>query len=201
MRRAAIGILVASVLAAAGCGEALKADRDVAPADLALALEAVGLQPEGGLPAKVRLTVRNRSAATVVFTLPRPLVTEEAGKGRDEPPLPLMLLALRDAQGHDEMPVYTDIRARRWPQARKVAIGPGREWSGEYPIEAFYFWGPCGPDTGGSFGKYFWRGQTEVRVSAVLMLGKDRTVESEPIVLRCTFEDWLFREKRGLPSS
>ncbi len=194
-------ILLASVLAAAGCGEALKADRDVAPADLSLALEAIGLQPEGGLPAKVRLTVRNRSAETVAFTLPRPLVTDEAGEGQPEPPVPLLMLVMRDAQGHEEMPAYTDVRARRWPPVRKVAVGPGREWSGEYPIEAFYFWGPCGPDTGGSFGKYFWRGQTEVRVAAMLVLGKDRSVMSEPIVLRCTFEDWLFREKRGLPSS
>ena len=140
-----------ALLLAAGCKGPLKADRDAGIADLDLTVEGVGLQPEGGVPAKVRVTVRNRSRALVAFTLPRPLVGEEKAEGRDELPLPGLFLHLEDTDGHDEMPIYTDPRATRRPKAQRIVLGPGEEWSATYAIEVFYFWGPCGPDTGGNF--------------------------------------------------
>jgi len=203
MNRRALAIILAATTAAlaTGCEEVAKARRAAAPADLAVVLEAIGLQPEGGLPAQVRVTVRNRAAERVAFTLPRPLVALDGPSGREEMPLPVLALVLEDAQGHGEMPVCTEPKAKAWPKPKTAALEPGGEWSATYAIEQFYFWGPCGPDTGGSFAKYFWRGQTEVRMAAALVFGEGHLVRSDPVVLRCAFEDWLFRKKTENPSS
>jgi len=192
----AAGVLV--VAAATGCNETVRADRDALPADLAVAVEGIGLQPEGGVPAEIRVTVRNQSGQTVAFVVPRPLVAlePEAKTPADEPvPLPLLALVLEDADGHDESPVWTDPKARVWPKARRVALGPGGGWSASYPIQEFYFWGPCGPDAGGGFARYFWRGERPVALRAVLVFGDSVAVRSPPMRLTCRFEDWLFRER------
>jgi hypothetical protein len=187
-------LIAGAMVAAAGCEEAVRADRDAVADDLVLALEAVGTQPEGGLPAEVRLTVTNRSAAVVAFTLPRPLVPRDAAEGHEDLPLPCLVLALEDAAGHDEMPLYTDADARRWPKAKQVALDPGEAWTGTYPIEAFVFYGPSGPDGRGTFAKYFWRGEQAVRMRARLVMAEGRAVESDPVTLRCKYEEWLFRD-------
>ncbi|MFO8013794.1 MAG: hypothetical protein R6X20_10875, partial [Phycisphaerae bacterium] len=106
-------LLAGAMVAAAGCEEAVRADRDAVADDLVLALEAAGTQPEGGLPAEVRLTVTNRSPAVVAFTLPRPMVPADAAGAHEGLPLPCLVLALEDAAGHDEMPLYTGGRQRR----------------------------------------------------------------------------------------
>jgi len=196
MRRACCAVSVL-VLLAAGCEEPLKADRDARIADLDLQVEGVGLQPEGGVPAEGRVTVRKRAQARVAFTLPRPLPGEET-ESPDELPLPCLLLHLEDAEGHDEMPIYTDPRATRRPKARRIVLGPGQEWAATYAIDDFYFWGPRGPDAGGSFAKYFWRGGRHVSLTAVVMFDKASVLRSKPIRLQCTFEDWLFRKKHQL---
>ncbi len=200
MRRMLGTISVLALVLVAGCAEPPKADRQARITDLDLGVEGVGLQPEGGVPVEVRVTVRNRSQALVAFTLPRPLPGEETD-GPDALPLPCLLLHLEDAEGHDEMPLYTDPRATRRPQARRIVLGPGQEWSATYAIDDFYLWGPCGPDTGGAFAKYFWRGEREVTLAAVVMLEKASVLRSKPIRLQCTFEDWLFRKKHDLDSS
>jgi len=199
MRRTLCAISVLALLLAAGCEEPLKADRDARVADLDLRVEGIGLQPEGGVPAEVRVSVRNRSQALVAFTVPRPLPGEET-EGSDELPLPCLLLHLEDAEGHDEMPTYTDPRATRRTKPRRIVLGLGQEWSATYAIDDFYFWGPCGPDTGGSFAKYFWRGEREVTLAAVIMFDKASVLRSKPIRLQCTVEDWLFRKKHQMNS-
>jgi len=199
-RRAAVGLAAAVLWAAgaAGCREALRADRPAEVTDLECAVESVGLQPAGGLPDRVRVTVTNRSSAAVALTLPRPLVPEaKAPGGGDDLPLPLLTLVLRDAQGHEESPVYTDVRARKWPAAKTTVLAPGGTWSTEYALTGFYFWGPSGPDAGGDFTRYFWRGSREVVLAAALVFAEGRRLESRPVTVRCSAEDWLFQKKRG----
>ena len=193
-KRIAILLVAAAALWVAGCGPSVKAERAAAPEDLQCAIEAVGLQPEGGMPESLRLTVMNKSAQAIDFMPPRPLVAEVQPPAGEEMPFPVLGLFMKDAAGHEESPVYTDPRAKSWPKPKTAAIAPGGKWSAEYPLAQFYFWGVMGPDTGGPFIKYFWRGDAEVSLSAVLIFGKDRMVRSPPITVRCKHEPWLFRK-------
>ena len=193
-KRIAILLAAAAALWVAGCGPTVKAERAAAPEDLQCAIEAVGLQPEGGMPESLRLTITNKSAQAVDFTLPRPLIAEWEPPPGGEIPFPILGLLLKDAAGHEESPVYTDPRGKSWPKAKAEPIAPGGKWTAEYPLAGFYFWGVMGPDTGGPFIKYFWRGDAEVSLSAVLIFGKDRMVRSPPITVRCKHEPWLFKK-------
>jgi hypothetical protein len=194
-KRIAILLVAAAALCVAGCGPAVKAERAAAPEDLQCAIEAVGLQPEGGMPESLRLTVVNRSGQAIDFMPPRPLaiLSGEPPPG-EEMPFPVLGLFMKDAAGHEESPVYTSPRAKSWPKPKTEALAPGGKWSAEYPLAQFYFWGPCGPDTGGPFIKYFWRGEEAVSLSAALIFGKDRMVRSPPITVRCKHEPWLFKK-------
>ena len=187
--------LLTAAVAGAGC--AATAGRDAGPQDLACAIERVGADGPG-LPERVRVTFRNSSAEPVRLTLPRPLPGEnESG----DVPFPFLGLFLRDAEGHWEGAVYADVRARRSEAPRSVTLAPGGAWSREYALTGFYFWGPCGPDTGGDFTRYFKPGDVELKMTAVVDFGfkedaraEDAIVESEPLVVRCAFEDWLFKK-------
>jgi hypothetical protein len=188
---------VAAVLAAVGCAGGRRADRAATPADLVLDIQPVGLPPaEGGLPAALRLSARNRSGDTVGFAVPRP-VTPLAPKppGAADLPLPILALFLRDAAGHEESPLWADRYAKTWPKAVTVALGPGETWSAEYRLTDFYFWGTTGPDVMGDFTRYFGRGPTDLALAAGLVFGQGQTLRSDAVSVRCAFEGWLFRRK------
>jgi len=185
--------MVLVALGGAGCGEAVKAERVALVEDLDLAAEPVGLQPEGGLPEKVRLTVRNTCGAPVEFILPQPMVA--LAPPADASAGPVLTLSLQDAAGHEESPVYSDPRGRSWPPVKRKVLAPNAAWTGEYPLKAFHFWSSAGPDVEGDFTQYFWRGDRPVTLAAAIILGKDRVVRSKPISLMCRYEDRLFRKK------
>jgi len=197
--RAAIRVLLVSAMALAiGCTPAVKADRAATVADLVCTIEPVGVQPEGGLPASLRLAIRNQSSSTVALVPPRPMAPEAKPPAGEEVPFPILAIVMKSAAGAEETPVYTDPRTKSWPKAREVALAPGAVWSATYRLTDFYLWGPCGPDTGGSFTKYFWRGDKEISIAVSLMFagGASKRLESNAIQVRCTFEDWLFVKKR-----
>ena len=191
-------VLATLALAGAmGCGQEMAGrGRPAAAADLECTVEGVGVQPDGGLPAQLKLTVRNKSPEAVVFTLPRPLTSEDTiSLARD--PLVLLVVDLKDKAGHEETAVYSHPKDKAPAKAEVVVIPPGGMWTGMYALAEFYFWGPCGPDTGGAFTKYFWRGDKDLTLRAALMFEKDKArVESSPVSIRCSFEDWLFQKKR-----
>jgi len=186
-------VLVALMLAAAaGCAQNQVAarGRPATAADLECSIEAVGLQPDGGLPAQLKLSVCNKSSEAVAFTLPRPLIGEDTIWQVKEP-LVLLMAGLTDKAGHEEAAVYTHLKDKDPAKAEVAALLPGGTWTGTYALAEFYFWGPCGPDTGGAFTKYFWRGDKDLAIRAALIFEKDKTrVESSPIPIRCSFEDW-----------
>ena len=195
--RISIAFLALLTASLAGGGCAATAGRDAEPQDLTCAIERVGADGPG-LPERVRVTIRNSGAEPVRLTLPRPLPGEDES---GDVLFPLLGLFLRDAQGHEEVPVYADVRARRSEAPRSVTLAPDGAWSREYALASFYFWGPCGPDTGGGFTRYFEPGETELKLTAGVVFGfkedaiaEKAIVESEPIVVRCAFEDWLFKK-------
>ena len=196
MRSAILAVFVSALSVAAGCTPAVKADRAATAADLECTIEPVGVQAEGGLPQSLRLTVRNQSSSIVALTLPRPMAAEATPPTGEDAPFPLLAIVMKSAAGAEETPVYTDPRTKSWPKPRQVALAPGATWSDTYRLTDFYLWGPCGPDTGGSFTKYFWRGDKEVSLAASLMFGGDKRLESNAVKIRCNFEDWLFAKKR-----
>jgi len=196
MRQGCLLLAALGVLAASGCVEARKAGRAAMPADLTCVVEGLDLPPEGGLPAALRVSVRNRSRDTVGFTVPRPVTPlAKVPDGADDLPFPLLVLFLRDAAGHEESPLYADRYTRAWPKAVTVALGPGEAWSAEYRLTEFYLWGSSGPDVMGDFTRYFERGQTEIFLAAGLVFGQGRVLRSDPVGIRCGFEGWLFKKK------
>ncbi len=200
---AALALTALAFVAAAGCGETQTAarpagERAATPADLAIKAEAIGLQPEGGLPLKLGITVTNTSATAVAFTLPRPLVAEvKPPEGEEDVPLPVLGLSLKDVAGHEETSMLTDPKAKSWPKAKTVVLAPGSTWSAEYSLANFYVWGLRGPDADGNFTKYFWRGDTAITLSAVLVFGEGKQLASPPMTIRCKFEEFLFKRKPG----
>ena len=196
-RRAAqivAGLAALALASSAGCAqESLAArGRPAAAADLECSVEGLGLQSEGGLPAQLKLSVRNKSADAIAFTLPRPVVYGDAfWQAKD--PLVLLMVELGAKTGHLRTAIYTHPGDKGPAKAEAVVIAPGGTWTGTYPLSEFYFWGPCGPDGGGAFTKYFRRGDKKIGLRAVLAFEKDKArVESLLIWVRCSFEDWLF---------
>jgi len=192
-------VLAALAMAVVGCAQNPVAarGRPAAAADLECSIEGVGLQADGGLPAQLKLTVRNKSAEAVAFTMPRPLIGEDTiSLAKD--PLVLLVVGLKDKAGHEESAVYSHPKDKAPAKAEVAVLPPGGTWTRTYALAEFYFWGPCGPDTGGAFTKYFWRGDKELTLWAALMFGEDKArIESAPVSIRCSFEDWLFQKKRN----
>jgi len=196
--RSRVVVLAALVMAVVGCGQDHVANRGrpASAADLECTVEGVGLQAEGGLPSQLKLTLRNKAAEAVALTLPRPLIDEQTF-WQVKDPLVLLMVGLKDKAGHEEAAVYSHPKDKAPAKAEVAVIPPGGTWTGMYALAEFYFWGPCGPDTGGAFTKYFWRGDKELTLWAALMFGDDKArVESAPVSIRCSFEDWLFQKKR-----
>jgi hypothetical protein len=199
--RAAQFAMVCAALALAGAmgcaqGQVAERGKPAAAADLECSVDGVGLQSDGGLPAQLKLTVRNKSAEAVAFTLPRPLIDEQT-IWQVKDPLVLLMVGLRDKAGHEEAAVYSHPKDKAPAKAEVAVIPPGGSWTGTYALAEFYFWGTCGPDTGGAFTKYFWRGDKELTLRAALVFEKDKArIESAPLPIRCSFEDWLFKKMR-----
>ena len=188
-----MAVLLAAVCAAAGC--APEAARPAAPPDLELAIQAIGLQPEGGMPERLRLTVTSRAPVAVGFVLPRPLPgRENAGPSGAVVPMPLLGLTV-SAGGGEESALYTDPAARALARPETVVLAPGASWSREYPLADFYLWGPTGPDATGNFTKYFWRGDQEVHLAAWLLGQGEGQVRSPAVGLRAQYEEWLLRKR------
>jgi hypothetical protein len=187
-----------ALVGAMGCaqGQVAARGKPAAAADLECTVEGVGLLPDGGLPAQLKLTVRNKSSEAVAFTLPRPLIGEDT-IWQVKDPLILLVADMKDKAGHGETAVYSHPKDKAPAKAETAALAPGGTWTGTYALAEFYFWGPCGPDTGGAFTKYFWRGDKELTLWAALIFEKDKArIESAPIAVRCSFEDWLFKKMR-----
>ena len=164
-----------ALVGAMGCSQGQTAARGkpAVAADLECTVEGVGLQSDGGLPAQLKLTVRNKSSEAMAFTLPRPLIGEDTismVKG----PMVLLAVGLKDKAGHEEAAVYSHPKDRTPVKAEVAVLAPGGTWTGTFALAEFFFWSPSGPDTGGAFTKYFWRGDKELTLWAALIFEKDK---------------------------
>jgi hypothetical protein len=186
------------VLWATGCSSLSRPDRAAEATNLDVTIQGIGVQPRGGLPDHVRLTVKNTFTGPLLFTLPRPLVDEQT-VNRSIGPLVLLGLLLKDSAAHEEIAIYARPEAKPQVEPTTVTLGAGGTWVAEYPLTDFYFWGPCGPDTGGSFTRYFSKGDKAVELKAILIWEKtDCRIESKAIGLHVEHEKWLLTNKRDL---
>jgi len=199
--RISVTLLALLTASLAGGGCAATAGRDAGPQDLACAIERMGAEAPG-LPTQVRITVRNRSAEAVSFTQPRPLIDEQT-EYQAEGVVVALGLVLADKQGHEEGAVYAHPKDEAPQKPKTVVLAPNGTWSAVYPVNEFYFWGPCGPDTGGDFTRYFSPGGSELSLRALLIFDKRDSgegpheigrLESKATTVRCAFEDWLFKK-------
>ena len=196
--RKVVVLAACAPLALCACCLPSRAGRPAEAANLAVTVEGMGTQPQGGLPDRVRIVVRNASVESLLFPRPRAMIDEQTvthAKG----PLVALCLLLRDKEGHEEVPVYTHPEAKAPAEPTMVRLPPGGTWSGEYSLREFYFWGPCGPDTGGAFTQYFRKGDEEVALTAALLWlpgGEDTArAESNSIGLHLWHKEWLFKKQ------
>jgi hypothetical protein len=195
---------ILALLAAAAAGAGCTAGRDAGPNDLVCTVEPLGADGPG-LPTQVRITVRNKAAEAINFTLPRPLIDEQT-LCQAEGMLVMLGLVLADKQGHEEVAVYAHPRDESPQKPQTVVLAPQDAWSAAYTLNEFYFWGPCGPDTGGDFTRYFSPGGSELSLRAILIFNKCDSaegpheigrLESKVMTVRCdfeAFEDGLFKK-------
>ena len=193
---------ILALLAAAAAGAGCTAGREAGPRDLVCTIEPLGANGLA-LPTQVRITVRNKAAEAVRFTLPRPLIDEDT-LCQAEGMMVVVGLVLADQQEHEVEAVYTHPRDESPQKPKTVVLAPQDAWSAAYPLNEFYFWGPCGPDTGGDFTRYFSPGGSELSLRAILVYFDKRDsaegpyeigqLESQAAKVRCAFEDWLLKK-------
>ena len=191
--------VILCVAALAGC----KPTSDAAPAtarDLKITLDAKP-PAEGGLPESIKLVVENVSSKPILFTAPRPLCAEV------EPPFPVLGIAFQECK-EVYWPAYTDLHAKRVPQAASMVLGPRQTWTHEYALKDFYFWGPCGPASDVDVRACYKPGNAEIHMRAFLAFplvakegeepGAPPMAESTPITVRCAVKQEML-ESQGSP--
>jgi len=199
MPRLACALILATA-ALAGCGPG---GSPAAARNLKLTLVA-DAPAAGGLPAKFTLAVTNASARPVRFTIPRPMCAEaESGA----PPFPVLGMGFRECR-ELYWPMYTDLQAKRVPEADSVVLPPGCAWTHEYALKDFYFWGPCGPASDEDVKGYYKPGKTALHMFAFLGFppvkttgrepGELHRADSEPITVRCDVGPEMLKT-RGSP--
>ena len=147
---------------------------------------------QGGLPDRLKLVIENISRGSVRLIAPRPLYPEDAVM-RPQPP-PILRIKFRECD-ETYWPIYTDAEARRTPAPVFVLLSPGQQWSREYRLKDFCFWGPCGPASDTDLGKYYGSGKRELHMSAALFLGwsEKNEAESPPIVVQCALKEGMLK--------
>jgi len=161
--------------------------------DLACTIESAELAPTAGLPKKIRLTLRNKSRETRVVPLPRPQAPGDFIMDAERFGPPYLYLGLKRDGRKGQFVLYTAIRAESRVAAQVAVLKPGEHWTGIYALADFYFWGPCGPDTGGDFTRLFGPGTEEIVLEAALELWKGEAVRSNPLPVKCSYEASVFK--------
>jgi hypothetical protein len=182
----------ALLLGAGGCGPRAEAPAATA-ADLELQIQPADTPPEGGLPRRFSLTVVNKSARAVTFSLPRFILSQNDTQ-ESQPPYIILGLSLTNTEGRRVEVIYTHPDESAYPKPQTVVLAPGGAWSSEYPVDEFYFWGPCGPATEVYITKVFRAGNRSVQMRAVLQQANfaDFHVESESCPVQVSHEAWIF---------
>lgn len=196
--RKALGPLLMLGVCATGCSLTARPEVMGEYRDLVVTVEGIGGQPQGGLPDRLRLVVRNPSVRRVSFTIPRPLIDEQTLNSA-EGEFVTFVIQLVDQAGHEEDAAFTTPSARSPAKPQVVVLSPKNTWTAEYPLAQFHFWGPCGPDTGGPIIRYFHAGDASITLRAVLTWQReDARIESNQISLRVRHEGWLFQRSHGI---
>ena len=197
-------LCAASLCAAALAGCQPRSDAPPAMAKgLKITLDAKA-PAEGGLPASFRLVIQNGSSRPILFRAPSPLCPEDQS---NEPQYPLLGIAFQECKDV-YWPAYTDLQAKRVPQAASMVLAPGQTWTHEYDLKDFYFWGPCGPASDEDIKDYYKPGNTVLHMRAFLGFppvekegeepGALPMAESTPITVRCAVKPEML-EAKGSP--
>jgi len=182
---------LAALLHGGGCKQLNEKARLAGTDEIQCTLE-LGSRRHGELPHVFRVKYVNNSANTAVFPLPRPYVKES-----DEmPSFPFLVFHLATERGTSDF-TFTNVNAHRLPAPEFVRLRNGEGVCRDYDTSDLYRFGPDGPDLGGSFADYFKKGDVDVEIHAVVVFGMRNgtllSTESKPIILKCSFQEWLFQ--------
>lgn len=159
--------------------------------DLAVSVAIASRDPDG-VPLAFEVRYRNVSPAAGAFPIPQPL----PGLMEGPPSAPVLGLLLTDSQGEEEVFAYAEPDRASERGAKLLSLAPGKALPREYSARDFWMFGPCGVDRWGSFQDYFSKGDSELKLQAVVMLVKDGesvSIDSEPVTFRGSFQPWLFK--------
>jgi ankyrin repeat protein len=161
-------------------------------------------EDKDGFPHAFRVTFENKSDHEGVLTLPVPI----PGRADLRVPLPPVIgLNFATHDGRGTAFVYAAMGAREFGRGERVRLAAGERCVREYAAADFCQWGHSGPRREAIFPERFAPGATEVKVRLAFRMGfvedrpeEPRGVESEPVVVRCSFDENLLAGKEAAAS-
>jgi hypothetical protein len=145
------------------------------------------------------LTFSNPTAQPRTVVLPCPLNENATSFGSPEKPV-LVLIAKEVLTSSEEGFTLTDLSNRTSDRGKSLTLKPGESAEVSFALASFYSWGHGGPIENKGFVECLRPGEREVGVRAIMAYSdvepeKAERIESPPVVLKCTFPQWLFKTK------
>lgn len=151
------------------------------------------LKPVSGHPAgSFELVLRNHSASIRSVAPPTRIAADEEAR-----PKSVLFVEVIATNQVAQRFYFSTTNHAFGGLARDVELQPGATYTNVYNLREFYRWGPCGPDTGGSFGTYFTSGAQplRLRVGWVPDMSEAPTnqILSDSVDLFAAYPAWMFR--------
>ena len=159
-------------------------------------------QDKDGFPHVFRVTFENASGRRAVLSLPGPLPGSPEGPEWLEGGF--MGFGFKSEDGREsEIFAHMDMRATKPPHPEQVVLAPGERVQRVYRTSGIYLWRPEGPVEAGRLSDHLGPGGQQLQAVAALVYVAEedrserpslKSVVSEPVVIRCSFDDYVIPE-------
>jgi len=169
--------------------------------DIRISLE-LGQQDKQGFPQAFRVTFENKSDHEGILAPPMPILSQSL---LVVPPIPpLLILFFRAPDGGGAAFMYAEVAMNETEAGETEVLSPGQRWVHEYPAAQFQELTREMRPSGSNLPERLSAGGTEVKVHGIFLMGsaedrpeQDIGVESEPIVMRCSFPEGLLQKEQA----